>query len=70
MFLQVLRILMQHDSNPDTSDCHSQTPLHLACETDSLNCVKLIMNQSTKSLNALDDTGKTALHISCKNGNM
>lgn len=48
------------------------TLLHIACEEDSLEMVKLLLNveNSKEFVNAPDWNGDTALHIACYNGNL
>ena len=73
-YKSVLQCLLTHaECNPNVLDIHGNTPLHIACREDYLECVKLIIETSTVSLrvdfNLTNKQKKTALHLACMNGN-
>ena len=57
--------------NPSALQCRdngSAMPLHIACQHhDCVQVVKYLVELDTKSLDAMDRGGNTALHLACRN---
>ena len=63
-------LLICAQCNPNLRDINGNTPLYFASQNGHLECVILIIETSTVSVDpdVFNNDNQTALHISCKNG--
>ena len=71
------QLIGNRNINPNLTDMHGDTPLHIAVSTkkkheasdDETTIVKALLTATNINVNVQDEAGNTALHIAAKNGN-
>uniref|UniRef100_A0A0B6Z8Z6 Uncharacterized protein n=1 Tax=Arion vulgaris TaxID=1028688 RepID=A0A0B6Z8Z6_9EUPU len=64
----LVTILLHHGARTDicASNCGGKYPLHFACDSDGNRGVVLKLLKAKADINAQDNDGNTALHLTCK----
>jgi ankyrin repeat protein len=65
--VEISRILLQHEANPNAIDHSGQTPLHEASKQGHINVARLLLEHGA-DVNAQDHYRSTALHLASKQG--
>lgn len=60
-------ILLKYEAKPNATDQNKNTPLMVAAQQGSADCVKLLLTNNAE-INAKNDFGQTALNIAAQNG--
>lgn len=68
--LEKFKELLTDESVKCMDPYFNSTLLHVACEEESLEMLKMILIKKTININALDWNGDTPLHIACSMGNL
>ena len=53
------------ESYPTKTDCERQSGLHLACENNKLEVVKVLLEDPNININVKNSLGRTGLHLAC-----
>ena len=62
----IIQLLLNYGENIDTQmECNGYTALHIACENNNINVVKLLLKNNA-NLNIQNENGDTPLHIATK----
>ncbi len=63
--VQCLNHLQLSNTDVNAQDEDGSTALHLACNTNNLRAVKVLINDNRTNLHSVDKEGRTPLHVAC-----
>ncbi|XP_059490662.1 uncharacterized protein LOC132205570 [Neocloeon triangulifer] len=68
--IDVVRILMENNANPNAELSYYMTPLQLAvsCAAPKFEIVRLLVSSDRRDFDIQDEQGMTALHLACMGG--
>jgi ankyrin repeat protein len=66
-YLEKLKDFLENDGDPNITDIHGNTLLHMAVKYNQVRIVWLLMRKGIL-LNVQNNIGDTALHLACKKG--
>jgi ankyrin repeat protein len=66
-YLEKLKDFLENDGDPNITDIHGNTLLHMAVKYNQVRIVWLLMRKGIR-LNVQNNIGDTALHLACKKG--
>lgn len=62
--VEIVRILLENDANPNIQDVHSRSPLHWAVLGENTDCLKILLNFNA-DVHAKDTDGMTSAMWAC-----
>ncbi len=66
--LSLVNTLLKYNPDINNSDYYKNTCLHIACENNNIELLKLLLNSKLNiNINSRNNKKETALHIACKN---
>ncbi|XP_065650594.1 uncharacterized protein LOC101237623 isoform X2 [Hydra vulgaris] len=63
-----VKILIQESADTEVTDNEEKTPLHIAAEYGKVDCLLILVKNSTRNINCTDEKGQSPLHLAAKNG--
>jgi len=68
-YIEIIKILLKHHADPNSTDSNGWTPLISACQFNHLNAVQLLLENNADP-NLQCSLGNTALHAAARNDNV
>ena len=65
--IDIINILLKHNSSVDAQDNEGCTPLHLSASLGLVHCISLLL-ENKADVEKRDNAGRTALHLACASG--
>jgi ankyrin repeat protein len=65
-FPSILSVLLENRADPDVADTDMNTPLHLAVKLGHIDCVKVLLEESSANLGVTNAMGQNVLHTLAK----
>lgn len=60
-----VKLLLDHEANPNSRNNKKETPLHWCAAANAINAAKIIIGHGKCQLNAKDNSQSTPLHVAC-----
>ena len=67
---KIVELLLDNTECSNISNLNGDTPLHLAVQSQSITCVKLLLASAFCDPNVINSEGDTPLHIACQQGSV
>ena len=67
---EAVKTLMEYNADPSLKDADGATPLHFAARHGCAETSKLLLSNSSSSVNCPDNSGMTPFHLACARGSL